>query len=51
MTIKSPFDIDYEKYCNKCVHRNKSESDEPCCFCLFPEIDHVGPIPEFWEER
>lgn len=25
---------DYEKYCSKCIHKNVSETEEPCKECI-----------------
>lgn len=26
--------VDFEKFCDKCIHNKKKENEQPCCECL-----------------
>ena len=31
----SPYrEVDFARYCPKCVHEKKTENEQPCCRCL-----------------
>jgi hypothetical protein len=39
--------VDFEKYCDKCVFKEKSESEDPCWDCLEDGVSHNGVPTEF----
>lgn len=36
---------DFEKYCNKCVHKEKKEIDSPCDECLDTPVNEYTDRP------
>lgn len=43
--------VDYEKYCPKCQHWSKSESEDPCWGCLDTPTNTFSQKPVNFEER
>ena len=45
------FEVDFEKYCKTCEHKDLNERNDPCCECL----DHVSNTqserPVNWKEK
>lgn len=38
-------------YCKTCRHESKSESEEPCNFCLSEPVNYESHKPTKWEEK
>lgn len=43
--------VDFEKYCQKCEHYSKSESEDPCWECLNNPANTWSHKPIYFEER
>lgn len=43
--------VDFEKYCKKCKHWTKSESESPCWECLEEPSREDSKRPLYFEER
>lgn len=43
-------EVDYAEYCNKCVFRNLSESEDPCWDCLSQPVNEGSQKPVRYKE-
>lgn len=37
--------VEFDKYCKKCIHKDVSETEEPCCECLDTPAIHNSRKP------
>lgn len=43
-------EVDYDKYCDLCIHKDKGENEWPCWDCLANDARIDSRIPEHFEE-
>lgn len=43
--------VHFDKYCDKCMHANKKECEEPCDECLMHSINLCTHKPVKFEEK
>lgn len=43
--------VDFNKYCRKCKHRDKHESEDPCWDCLDQPVNEDSHKPIYFEEK
>ena len=43
--------VDFHKYCKKCKHRDKHESEDPCWDCLDQPVNEDSHKPIYFEEK
>lgn len=43
--------IDFREYCPKCEHWEKSESEDPCCTCLYTPTNTYSYRPVCFKEK
>lgn len=44
-------EVDFKKYCAKCVHRNLNEAQEPCNTCLDYPLNQDSTKPINFKEK
>lgn len=44
-------EVDFHKYCKKCKHQKKSESEDPCWDCLDQPVNEDSHKPIYFEEK
>lgn len=44
-------EVDFHKYCKKCKHRDKHESEDPCWDCLDQPVNEDSKKPIYFEDR
>lgn len=44
-------EVDYWTYCNKCVHMESAENEEPCCDCLEIPFATDSKRPVYFKPR
>lgn len=45
------WEVNYEKYCQSCIHKKKAENSEPCSECLEEPIRLYSEKPVKWEGK
>ena len=45
------FEVDFEKFCKKCKHEKKKETEQPCHDCLENPMNLHSRKPTRWEEK
>lgn len=43
--------VEFDKYCDTCVHKDVSEDDEPCFCCLLSPVNLNSIKPVNYEEK
>ena len=43
--------VEFDKWCEKCKHFEKEETDDPCWDCLCDPVNHATHKPTKWEEK
>lgn len=43
--------VEFEKYCNKCKHKELKDTDEPCNTCLDNPANEDSRKPNYFEEK
>ncbi len=43
--------VEFDVYCKKCEHYNKSESEDPCWDCLANPVNTYSHKPKFFKEK
>lgn len=45
------FEVDFEKYCKTCEHKDLDERNDPCCECLDHGSNTQSERPVNWKEN
>ena len=43
--------VDFGTHCQKCKHKDKKESESPCCDCLDVPVNTQSNKPIKWEKQ
>ena len=43
--------VEFHKYCKKCIHETKDETDIPCVGCLDEPVNTNTDRPIYFEEK
>ena len=44
-------EVDFDKYCKTCLHKDVKETEDPCYYCLEVGARPESHKPERWEEK
>ena len=45
------FEVDFEKFCDKCKHKDRKENEQPCRDCLDIPMNLHSRKPTRWEAK
>lgn len=52
MAVVSEYkEVRFDEYCRKCVHYEKSESEDPCWDCLENAVNAYSRKPVYFKEK
>lgn len=43
-------EVDFESYCNECIHKPLDESESPCYWCISEPIREWSKIPKYFKK-
>lgn len=50
MTVNEQKIVEFDAYCDKCIHNKKTEEEDPCSICLANTTNHNSKKPVKYEE-